>query len=55
MGRRGKTFTETEEQLYLALYDQTRLERERAFQRAHDRRGDSWPVQPARLERPHAL
>jgi UDP-N-acetylglucosamine diphosphorylase/glucosamine-1-phosphate N-acetyltransferase len=53
MGRRGKVFTEHEEQLYLALYDQTRLERERAFQRSHDRRGDSWPVaQAARLDRP---
>ena len=38
------------------LYDQTRLERERAFQRSHDRRGDSWPVaQAARLDRPHRL
>ena len=33
MGRRGKEFTEAEEQLYLDLYEQTRLERERAFQR----------------------
>ena len=33
MGRRGKVFGEDEEQLYLALYEQTRLERERAFQR----------------------
>ena len=33
MGRRGKEFTETEEQLYRGLYEQTRLERERAFQR----------------------
>ena len=33
MGRRGKVFTDLEEQLYLTLHDQTRLERERAFQR----------------------
>ena len=33
MGRRGKKFTETEEQLYRGLYEQTRLERERAFQK----------------------
>ena len=45
MGRRGRTFTPTEEQLYLDLYEQTRLERERAFQRADERhRGDRWPV-----------
>jgi UDP-N-acetylglucosamine diphosphorylase / glucose-1-phosphate thymidylyltransferase / UDP-N-acetylgalactosamine diphosphorylase / glucosamine-1-phosphate N-acetyltransferase / galactosamine-1-phosphate N-acetyltransferase len=55
MGRRGRDFNEAEEQLYLTLYDQTRLERERAFQRAHDHRGDIWPVaQAARIERPHA-
>ncbi|MGP0062364.1 MAG: hypothetical protein ACLQGP_02015, partial [Isosphaeraceae bacterium] len=55
MGRRGKVFTEQEEQLYLSIFDQTRLERERAFQRSHDRRGDSWPVaQAARLDRPAA-
>jgi UDP-N-acetylglucosamine diphosphorylase/glucosamine-1-phosphate N-acetyltransferase len=53
MGRRGKVFTEQEEQLYLTLFDQTRLERERAFHRAHDRRGDTWPVaQAARIDRP---
>jgi UDP-N-acetylglucosamine diphosphorylase / glucose-1-phosphate thymidylyltransferase / UDP-N-acetylgalactosamine diphosphorylase / glucosamine-1-phosphate N-acetyltransferase / galactosamine-1-phosphate N-acetyltransferase len=55
MGRRGKVFTDQEEQLYQALFDQTRLERERAFQRSHERRGDSWPVaQAARLDRPAA-
>ena len=55
MGRRGKVFSEEEQQLYLALFDQTRLERERAFQRDKERRGDSWPVaQAARLERPQA-
>ncbi len=42
--RRNLTFTEVEEQLYLDLYEQTRLERERAYQRAHDRRFDHWPV-----------
>lgn len=44
MGRRGQIFTEVEEHLYLNLYEQTRLERERAFQRAHERRNDNWPV-----------
>jgi UDP-N-acetylglucosamine diphosphorylase/glucosamine-1-phosphate N-acetyltransferase len=44
MGRRGKAFTAVEQQLYQDLYEQTQLERERAFQRAHDRRGDAWPV-----------
>jgi UDP-N-acetylglucosamine diphosphorylase/glucosamine-1-phosphate N-acetyltransferase len=52
MGRRGKVFNEAEQQLYLALYDQTRLERERAFHHAHDHRGDTWPVvQAARPSR----
>jgi UDP-N-acetylglucosamine diphosphorylase/glucosamine-1-phosphate N-acetyltransferase len=51
MGRRGRAFTPVEEQLYLVLYEHTRLERERAFQRAAeaDRRGDRWPVAKARL------
>ena len=48
MGRRGKAFTPAERQLYLDLYEQTRLERERALQKTHDRRGDSWPVLMAR-------
>ena len=48
MGRRGKTFTEAERQLYLDLHEQTRLERERAFQKARDKRGDTWPVVAAR-------
>jgi UDP-N-acetylglucosamine diphosphorylase/glucosamine-1-phosphate N-acetyltransferase len=49
MGRRGKEFSEVEQHLYLSLYEQTRLERERAFQKAHDRRaGDHWPVSAAR-------
>jgi UDP-N-acetylglucosamine diphosphorylase/glucosamine-1-phosphate N-acetyltransferase len=53
MGRRGKAFTEAEEQLYLQLFEQTRLERERAFYRAHDHRAESWPVaQAARLGLP---
>ncbi|QEH36087.1 Bacterial transferase hexapeptide (six repeats) [Aquisphaera giovannonii] len=47
MSRRGKTFGEAEEQLYRGLYEQTRLERERAFQRSHDRRADFWPVAQA--------
>jgi UDP-N-acetylglucosamine diphosphorylase/glucosamine-1-phosphate N-acetyltransferase len=56
MDRRGKSFNEAEEQLYRTLYDQTRLERERAFQRSHEHRGDSWPVaQAARLDRPHVV
>jgi UDP-N-acetylglucosamine diphosphorylase/glucosamine-1-phosphate N-acetyltransferase len=44
MGRRNQAFTAAEEQLYLELYEQTRLERERAFQKAHERRGDLWPT-----------
>jgi UDP-N-acetylglucosamine diphosphorylase/glucosamine-1-phosphate N-acetyltransferase len=47
MGRRGQAFTEVYEQLYLDLYEQTRLERERAWQKAHDRRTDHWPLQQA--------
>jgi UDP-N-acetylglucosamine diphosphorylase/glucosamine-1-phosphate N-acetyltransferase len=47
MGRRGKVFSDVEEQLYRGLYEQTRLERERAFQRSHDRRADFWPVAQA--------
>jgi hypothetical protein len=55
MGRRDQVFGEAEQQLYLALHDQTRLERERAFQRDKERRGDAWPVaQAARRDRPHA-
>ena len=48
MGRRGKVFGEEEQQLYRTLHDQTRLERERAFQREQHRRGDAWPVAQAR-------
>lgn len=47
-GRRGQSFSAVEEQLYQNLYEQTRLERERAFQKANDRRGDTWPVIAAR-------
>ena len=48
MGRRGKTFTEAERQLYLDLHQQTRLERERAFQKSQDKRSDTWPAIAAR-------
>ncbi len=48
MGRRGKAFADAERQLYLDLHEQTRLERERAFQKAPDRRADAWPVVAAR-------
>jgi len=44
MGRRGKEFTETEKQLYRGLYEQTRLERERASQRIPNHRATHWPV-----------
>ncbi len=44
MGRRGKAFADEERQLYVDLHQQTLLERERAIQRAKDRRGDNWPV-----------
>jgi UDP-N-acetylglucosamine diphosphorylase/glucosamine-1-phosphate N-acetyltransferase len=46
-GRRGQAFTSLEEQLYLGLYEQTRLERERAFQKANERRGERWPLAAA--------
>ena len=49
MGRRGQVFSEVEEQLYRDLYEQTRLERERAFQKSHERRNEHWPVAAARL------
>jgi UDP-N-acetylglucosamine diphosphorylase/glucosamine-1-phosphate N-acetyltransferase len=44
VGRRGKAFSEADENLYRALYEQTRLERERALQRTATRRGDFWPI-----------
>jgi len=49
MRRRGQVFGEVEEQLYRDLYEQTRLERERAFQKSHDRRADHWTVTAVRL------
>ena len=49
MGRRGQEFTPLDERLYLDIYEQTRPERERAFQRAHDRRNEHWPTGAARL------
>jgi UDP-N-acetylglucosamine diphosphorylase / glucose-1-phosphate thymidylyltransferase / UDP-N-acetylgalactosamine diphosphorylase / glucosamine-1-phosphate N-acetyltransferase / galactosamine-1-phosphate N-acetyltransferase len=49
MGRRGQEFTSVEEHLYLDLFEQTRLERQRAFQKTQDRRsGEHWPVSAAR-------
>jgi hypothetical protein len=44
-GRRGQVFSAVEEQLYLDLYEQTRLERERACQRARRKIGAMWMVQ----------
>jgi UDP-N-acetylglucosamine diphosphorylase/glucosamine-1-phosphate N-acetyltransferase len=44
LGRRGKVFSDADEQLYRTLYEQTRLERERALQRTASRRADYWPV-----------
>jgi UDP-N-acetylglucosamine diphosphorylase / glucose-1-phosphate thymidylyltransferase / UDP-N-acetylgalactosamine diphosphorylase / glucosamine-1-phosphate N-acetyltransferase / galactosamine-1-phosphate N-acetyltransferase len=44
VGRRGKVFGDADEQLYRTLYEQTKLERERALQRATTRRGDFWPI-----------
>ena len=43
-GRRGQEFTAAEEQLYLGIHEQTRLERERAYQKVKDRRGERWPL-----------
>lgn len=48
VGRRNQVFTEADEQLYLSLFEQTRLERERAMQRAYERRSDHWPVMAAK-------
>ena len=44
MGRRGREFTEVEERLYLDLYEQTRLERERAFQKSNESRDNRRPI-----------
>jgi UDP-N-acetylglucosamine diphosphorylase/glucosamine-1-phosphate N-acetyltransferase len=52
-GRRGKAFSEAEEQLYLTLYEQTRLERERAFQRGHNHREVLRPA-ASLIDRTHA-
>jgi UDP-N-acetylglucosamine diphosphorylase/glucosamine-1-phosphate N-acetyltransferase len=41
MGRRSQEFGELEQQLYLDLFEQTRLERERAFQRIEVTRGET--------------
>lgn len=49
MGRRNQVFSDAEQQLYSSLYEQTRLERERAWQKAHDRRSDHWPVAAFRV------
>jgi hypothetical protein len=42
--RRNQEWTPEEETLFRSLYEQTRLERERAFQRSRERRGGDWPV-----------
>ncbi|MDX2035547.1 MAG: putative sugar nucleotidyl transferase [Isosphaeraceae bacterium] len=49
MSRRNQVFTEAEKNLYVELYEQTRLERERAWQKVHDKRGEIWPVLAARM------
>jgi UDP-N-acetylglucosamine diphosphorylase/glucosamine-1-phosphate N-acetyltransferase len=46
-GRRGQAFDALDEELYRGLYEGTRLERERAFQRHRERRGDAWPIAAA--------
>jgi hypothetical protein len=43
-GRRGQAFDEVDERLYRTLFEQTRLERERAFQRSGRPRRDARPV-----------
>jgi UDP-N-acetylglucosamine diphosphorylase/glucosamine-1-phosphate N-acetyltransferase len=48
MGRRGKEFTAVDRQLYLDLYEQTRLERERAFHRAVEPQYYQLPVAEVR-------
>jgi len=48
-GRRGQAFTAVEEHLYMDLYEQTRLERERAFHKARERQDHSWQVSAVRL------
>jgi hypothetical protein len=46
MGRRGRELTAVEWQLLVGLYEQTRLERERAFQRESEKGEDRWPPMP---------
>ncbi|HMB08399.1 MAG TPA: hypothetical protein VKP69_32290, partial [Isosphaeraceae bacterium] len=48
-GRRGQAFSAVEEQLYLDLYEQTRLERERTYQRHIERHGDWGALSAASL------
>ncbi|MBV8555505.1 MAG: hypothetical protein JO116_08060, partial [Planctomycetaceae bacterium] len=48
-GRRGQVFSAVEEQLYLDLYERTRLERERTYQRHVERRGDRGALSTTRL------
>lgn len=43
-GRRGHEFTIAEAQLFLELIEQTRMQRERAFQKTKERRQDGWPL-----------
>ncbi len=43
-GRRGHTFSAVEERLFADLYEQTRLERERAFLQADEGRADHQPI-----------
>ena len=49
MGRRGQALTEAEQQLYLELYEQTRLERERAWHWIHRDRLDRREASTAQL------
>lgn len=42
--RRSQVFSDLEADHYRILYEQTRLERERAFQRATERRNERWPL-----------
>jgi UDP-N-acetylglucosamine diphosphorylase/glucosamine-1-phosphate N-acetyltransferase len=48
-GRRGQAFTACEEQLYLDLFEQTRLERERAYQKSEGRAESRQPERRAVL------
>ena len=44
MSRRDQVFTETEEQLYLDIYEQTQPERERAYLREQRKNSVHWPL-----------